>query len=118
MLVLAKTPHIKIRITGPGSRSVVNLIRHSYQDVQVVQEDESVEITQTEWYKKIAPKLTPGKALKNYRDNAALTLAQLSTKTGIAESHLSAMEHGKRGIGRVTAMKLGDALKCDYHRFL
>jgi len=47
-----------------------------------------------------------------------LTLAELSGKTGIAESHLSAMENDKRGIGKVTAQKLGKALKCEYRRFL
>ena len=116
----AKAPRIEIRITGKGCRRVVNLMRRTYRDVRVVAEknEGSVDITKTAWYRDISAKLTPGKALKVYRNNAGLTLAALSEKTGIAESHLSAMEHDKRGIGKITAVKLGDALRCDYHRFL
>ena len=118
MLVHAKTPRIDVEITGRGSRHVLNLIKHAYQDVQVVQEEESVDIIKTTWYRDISVKLTAGKALKAYRDNAGLTLASLSKSTDIAESHLSAMENDKRGIGKITAQKLGKALKCDYRRFL
>src|SRR3989338_4739550 len=98
MLVHAKAPRIDVRIKGRGFRRVVDLIRHAYPNVSIVRDDESVNITETEWYRRVSPKLTPGKALKVYRDNAGLTLAALSAMTGIAESHLSAMEHDKRGI--------------------
>ncbi|MDQ3002067.1 MAG: helix-turn-helix domain-containing protein [Fibrobacterota bacterium] len=119
MLVHAKAPRIDVRISGRGARQVANLLLRTYKNVRIEPDAaESVEITGTEWYKKISSKLTPGKALHVYRDNARMTLAQLSEKTGIAESHLSAMENGKRGIGKVTAQKLGKALKCEYLRFL
>jgi hypothetical protein len=119
MLVHAKALRIDVRISGRGARQVANLLRRTYREVRIeLDGGESVDITETEWYKNISAKATPGKALHTYRGNAGLTLAQLSGKTGIAESHLSAMENGKRGIGKVTAQKLGKALKCEYRRFL
>ncbi len=119
MLVHAKAPRIDVRISGRGARQVANLLRRTYKDVRIeLDRGASVDITETEWYKGISAKTTPGKALHTYRDNAGLTLAELSGKTGIAESHLSAMENDKRGIGKVTAQKLGKALKCEYRRFL
>ena len=119
MLVHAKTPRIDVRISGRGARQVANLLRRTYRDVRVLPDvGESVDVTETDWFKGVSMRMNPGKALYVYRDNANLTLAELSAKTGIAESHLSAMENGKRGIGKVTAQKLGKALKCDYRRFL
>lgn len=119
MLVHARAPRIDVRISGRGARQVADLLRRTYRDVRIIPDDgESVDITETEWFKGASAKMTPGKALHVYRDNAGLTLAKLSAKTGIAESHLSAMENGKRGIGKVSAQKLGKALKCDYRRFL
>ncbi len=119
MLVHAKAPRIDVRISGRGARQVANLLRRTYKDVRIEPDSgETVDITETSWYKGISAKLTPGKALRAYRDNAGLTLAELSEKAGIAESHLSAMENAKRGIGKVSAQKLGKALKCEYRRFL
>ena len=118
MLVHAKTPLIEVQVIGRGSRHVVALIRRAYPAATVTDDNGSIDITQTDWYRKISSKMTPGKALRSYRDNAGLTLAQLSVKAGIAAPHLSAMENDKRGIGRATAMKLGKALKCEYQRFL
>jgi transcriptional regulator with XRE-family HTH domain len=56
--------------------------------------------------------------LWTYRDNAGLTLAGLSRRSGIAKSHLSDMENGKRAIGPRTAKKLAKALGVDHRLFL
>jgi len=63
-------------------------------------------------------KMTPGKILKVYRDNAGLTLEQLAKMTGIAKSNLSQIENDKRNVGLKTAKRLAEALKCNYKRFL
>ena len=51
-----------------------------------------------------------------YREN--LTQRQLSEMTGISVPHLSAMENGKRPIGKKNARKLGEALHVDPRAFL
>jgi hypothetical protein len=120
MLVRARTPRIDVRISGRGARKVAGLIQRAYKDVRVEREDddELVNLLETDWYKNMSAKMTPAKILGIYRDNAGLTLTQVSDKTGIAVSHLSAMENGSRGIGRISAQKLGKALKCEYRHFL
>lgn len=118
----AQATRIETRISGRDSHRIIALVRQAYPDIKVVrevdEEDDSVDISQTDWYKTMRANRKPGDSIWVYRDNAGLTLAQLSEKTEIAESHLSAMENGKRGIGRISAMKLGKALNCDYRRFL
>ena len=54
--------------------------------------------------------LTPGRALHVYRDNAGLTLAALSSKTGIPVPHFSEWSTDKRPIGKVNARRLAAAL--------
>ena len=118
MLVHAKKPHIDLEIRGEGTKIIEELIRKNIPDVEISDEDEYVLYKETDFFKEMEAKTTPGKNLWVYRDNSGLTLRQLSEKTGIAESHISEMENDKRGIGRITAKKLGKALNCDYRRFL
>jgi DNA-binding XRE family transcriptional regulator len=119
MSVHAKAPRIDVRISGPGARKVADLIRKIFKDARIeLGTGKPVGVFETEWYKGIAAGLTPGRALHVYRDNAGMTLADIAEKTGIAVSHLSAMENGKRNIGKASAQKLGKALKCEYRRFL
>ena len=118
MLVVEKRHHIKVEINGEGVDEVINILKTNLPKIQVSDEDEYVNIADTEFWKESEKHMTPGKALWVYRDNAGLTLTKLAEMTGIAKSHLSAMEHGKRAIGVKTAKKLGETLKCNYKRFL
>ena len=47
-------------------------------------EDEYVEFKETDWYKEIKTKSTPGDAMRIYRDNQQLTQVQLGEKLGEA----------------------------------
>ena len=119
MLVHAKAPHIDVEIKGKGVEQIVELLKKTFKEIKIINlQTDSVSIQETDWFMNISKNMTPGMALKVYRDNTGSTLAELSKKTGIAVSHLSAMENDKRGIGKKTATKLGDALKCNYKRFL
>lgn len=57
-------------------------------------------------------------ALRGYRTREGLTQEALAAKTGIPRRHISDMEHGRRPIGKQSALKLAAALNCDYRRFL
>ena len=120
MLVVAKKPRINLKLEGQGIRKVITLIKKNFPDAVVTNNDdnESVPIKETDGWKEMSAKATPADALRCYRDNAELTLKELSKKTGIAIPHLSAMENDKRSIGKISAQKLGKALKCNYKRFL
>jgi hypothetical protein len=60
----------------------------------------------------------PGRMLRAARTKEALTQTQVATMTGIPQRHLSAMEQGKRAIGKERAKKLAKALRVDYRIFL
>jgi plasmid maintenance system antidote protein VapI len=118
MLVAVKTPRINVHLNGRGAQIVVRMLRKQFGDVKVSHEDEAVDITTTEWWKRMEATSHAGTVLWTYRDNAALTLAHLSKLSGIAKSHLSDMENGKRAIGPRTAKKLFAALGIDHRMFL
>ena len=118
MLVAVKTPRIRLHMSGVGARIVVRALRKLYGSVEVSNDDEAVDIATTAWWKKMEATLHPGTVLWTYRDNAGLTLEQLSKRSGIAKSHLSDMENGKRAIGPRTAKKLATALGVDRRLFL
>lgn len=121
MLVHAKTPRIKVTLSGPGSARIVEAARKAYPNIRVEEEDdddELIDVFKTDWYKKMQANHHPGDTINTYRTNRGWTLAELAEKTGIAESHLSAMENRKRGVGKVTATRLGKAFGMDYRRFL
>lgn len=69
----------------------------------------------------ISPELetNPGGVyLRGIRLREEMTQEDLAKLTGIPRANISAMEHGKRPIGKETAKKLAAALHCDYRRFL
>ena len=61
---------------------------------------------------------TPGYYLCLYRKRNELTQAELATKTGIRQHHLSEMENNKRVLGKSNAKKLAAILDCDYQKLL
>ena len=82
-------------------------------------EDVPVEITETDWYKETKAKSTPGEALRVYRENYALTQAQLGEKLGrIPRQTISNMERGKRTISLTMAKKLSEIFNTPASRFL
>ena len=118
MQVHAKTPPIDVRITGTGADILVDILKKSIKGLKVSSDDEAIPINSDPWFQKPRNSRTSGDVLWCYRDNAGLTLDELSKKSGIAKSHLSEMENNKRPIGLKTAKKLAEALNCDFHRFI
>ncbi len=59
-----------------------------------------------------------GVYLRGIRLREEMTQEELARLTGIPRANISAMEHGRRPIGKETARKLAAALHCDYRRFL
>ena len=60
----------------------------------------------------------PGAVLRGSRAKEGITQKQLESISGIKQTHISAMENGKRQIGTSTAKKLGKALNISYKAFL
>ena len=122
MLVVVKKPRTRIRLTGEGSNVVYELLKSSFKEVRVFKklddDEELIDFSKTELYKQSKKRLTPGKCLWIYRDNLGLTQEELSERTGISKSNISAMENNKRRLGVAVAKKLAKALGIDYKQIL
>ncbi|MCL2459098.1 MAG: helix-turn-helix domain-containing protein [Desulfobulbus sp.] len=110
-----KRPRTELRVVVRGKRKterVIALLRDHGLEAEIVEndDDELVNIFETEWYKKTRAEMTPGDVLRIRRENAGLSQAALGEKIGSNRQNISAMERGRREIGRATAEKLAAAL--------
>jgi DNA-binding XRE family transcriptional regulator len=123
MQAVVKTPHIEISVRGSEiSPKLMEVLKEEYgQELHLVMDegDELVNIFETQWYKGIKGKMTPGKYLRVYRENKGLTQVQLGKALGgIPRQHISNMENDHRAISLKMARKLCDLLGAPIERFL
>ena len=59
-----------------------------------------------------------GEVLKETRTKQGFTQQVLAEMLGIPQNHISAMEYGKRPIGKKMAQRLAEALNINYREFL
>ena len=119
MLVHVKEPRTEIEIRGAQPMRIVEALKQHFElELQHGdgQDNDLIPLDQSRWFQET--QVTQGESLHIYRKNAHLTLQQLSDKTDIAKSHISAMEHDRRPVGRLTAKRLAAALGCDYRALL
>ena len=122
MQVAVKTPRIELNMKGDIPERVILFLEEEYGVSlrQTADDGEAVvNAFETDWYKRTMAAMTPGKALRIYRENAGLTQAALGERMGgIPRQHISNMENGKRPIGKENAKRLAAALHVDYQVFL
>ena len=122
MQVAVKTPRIELKMKGDIPERVILFLEEEYGvSLRQTADDgeEVVNALETDWYKRTMAAMTPGKALRIYRENAGLTQAALGERMGgIPRQHISNMENGKRPIGKENAKRLAAALHTDYRVFL
>lgn len=68
--------------------------------------------------KDIFGEITPAQVLRGLRHREGLKHKDLATALGISPAHLSAMEHGRRPIGKEMAKRLAKVLRTSYKVFL
>jgi DNA-binding XRE family transcriptional regulator len=59
-----------------------------------------------------------GATIRGARARDEMTQAELARRLNIRQAHVSAMEHGKRTIGKAMARKLAKIFNTDYRLFL
>lgn len=118
MLEPMKKPHTKknaeLIIIGPAANKTKAL--KMLKSIGFVAASDSVPWRET--FQDIGSEKLPGTALIGARIKEGLTQQKLSELTNIPQSHISAMEHGKRSIGKKRAKILSDTLKVGYKVFL
>lgn len=122
MLAVVKTPHIKIEIKGKISKRLLDVLKEEYgSDVQIIpdDEDEKIDIFETDWYKTTKEKLTPGKNMRIYRQNRSMTQKELGELLGgVPRQHISNMERGIRAISKKVALKLSKIFNTSVDKFI
>jgi len=123
MQAVVKTPHIEISVRGAAiPPKLMDVLKEEYgQELSLVEDDgdELVDVFETQWYKGLKEKMTPGTYLRIYRENRGLTQQKLSDALGgIPRQHISNMEHGLRSISLRMAKKLSLLLGAPIERFI
>jgi len=124
MLAVVKKRRTKttlFKVKGDIPPGVLEYLQREFgQNVEVLEDDEELlNIFDTDWYTDISEATTPGDALKIYRENFGLTQAELGHKLGkFTRQKISDMEHNKRSISKDVARKLSQLFDVPIDRFL
>jgi len=123
MLAVVKKRRTKNRlfeIKGEIPLHVIEYFRREYgSDFQIIENDELVDIFETDWFKEIDNATTPGESLKIYRQNMGMTQSELGRKLGnFTRQHISDMEHNRRSISKDVAKKLSSIFDVPVNRFI
>ena len=113
MLAVVKTPHIEIRAEWIP-QPVIAFFKALYGEVEVIADesksvDKAIAWESTDLYRNLQAEVSPAENLASLRQTFSWTLARLAQKTGIPAQNLSAMEKGRRSIGKETAERLAEA---------
>ena len=122
MQAVVKTPRIEVNIKGEIPPRLITLLEEEFGDkLRLAEEDdeERVDIFETDWFQEIKAETTPGDNLKIYRENHRLTQAELGEMLGgIPRQHISNMERGIRPISIRNARKLAKIFKVSPAKFI
>ena len=123
MLAVVKTPHIRIHIQGRIPTRLMTVLKKEYgKGVRLVEDaegdNELVDVFQTDWYRRTKDRLTPGKNLRIYRQNAKMTQEQLGKRIALPKQYVSNMENDIRPISKNMAIKLAGIFKVSVARFI
>ena len=120
MQVHVKTPHTKIDMTGDIPEKIITMLKEVYgRKVTVSDDDEFINIEDTEWYKIAKARVTPGKTMSIYRKMKNMTQAELGEKLGgISKQNISHMERDVKPISKKIAKQLSDIFNVSVEKFI
>jgi len=92
MQIQVKTPHTKIDMTGDIPETIITMLKEIYGK-KVTLSDEYVDVKDTDWYKNIKSKITPGETISFYRKMHKMTQKEPGEKLGnFSKQNVSEME--------------------------
>ena len=122
MQAVVKTPHIKIKIQGKISSRLLSVLKEEYgPEVKIVSEadDEKMNVFETDWYKRIKRRMSPGQNLRIYRQNKGMTQVELGKLLGgLPRQNISNTEKGLRPISKKMALKLAELFNVSVEKFI
>jgi len=109
-------------IKGEIPENVIDYFQQKYgSNFEIIEENDNelVDIFETDWFKVVSQSTTPGESLRIYRQNKGLTQDELGKKLGnFTKQHISDMEHFRRSISKDVAKKLSKIFNVPIERFL
>jgi DNA-binding XRE family transcriptional regulator len=119
MQVVVKKP--RIRIEGEVTAELVEYLRKEYGEIEVItdEEEELVEVTESEWYRSLRRSISPGENVRLYRKLHGLTQEELGTKLGnFTRQNISNIENGHRAVSKNMAIRLAELFDVSVEKFL
>lgn len=89
----------------------------SFENVHV-DDEEYIEVQDTDWYKKMKATDSPARSLRVYRQRDGLSQEKLGALLGMSRQNVYELEKEKRGISKAVAKKLSDIFKVPVGRFV
>jgi DNA-binding XRE family transcriptional regulator len=124
MLAVAKTPRIRLEISGNKiPEHLLLYLRSAFKGIKIslasneTPNDQS-DVFGSDWFKKLKSESSPAENLREMREWLGISAAELSRRTGISPQHISGMENGTRPIGKKLAAKIAAALGCSPASFI
>jgi DNA-binding transcriptional regulator YiaG len=85
---------------------IIKRIEREYAGYLICDDDEIVDISTTDWYKRMEKKMTPAKTLKTLREVKGLSLAKLGKMINMPGRRISDYETEQRAMSKEVAKKL------------
>jgi DNA-binding XRE family transcriptional regulator len=112
----------EFRLTGNVPVFVIDLFKRLFpkmkEGIASDADEERIRIRDSDWFKKMEAKTTPGESLHAMRTLRGMKQIELEKKIGVNPQQISDMEKGWAPIGKKMAMKIGEALNFNYKHFL
>ena len=122
MLAVVKKPHTKIaafKLIGHVDSETIRYLNGRFGKENVDVDDEIIDVIESEWFKDISNKITPGSVVRTYRENLGFTQEQLAEKAGVGNSsYISDIEHGRRTISKNLAKKFAEIFNVSLEMFI
>ena len=115
-----RTKKVSFRVKGDIPRRLMKFLREEYgKHLMIIEAEETVDITKTDWYQKKKDSSSPGKTVRVLRKRDRLTQAELGQMLGgLSVQKISDIELGRRGISKSVAMKLSAVFCSPVEKFL
>jgi len=108
---------VEFTISGNVPGFYLDLTRRLFPMIEENDDDELVEVSESDWYKKMQATVKPGEVLRSLRTMREMKQKELAEKLGIEPRQISDMENGRVPICKKMAMKIGKALKMNWKHF-
>ncbi len=119
MQVHVKTPHTKIDMTGDIPEKIIVMLKEVYGKRVTVTDDEYINAKDTDWYKDIQKKITPGEIIAFYRKMHKMTQKELGEKLGnFSKQNISEIERNIRPVSKKTAKQFAEIFNISVDRLI